>query len=110
MASTRIHPRTARNSAALTSVPVPTREPIPYPSDTEDRLCSVAGSIRSAARSLEHLPEDLMAEHGDLLDVLHLLQVIEKEVNSINYSAVELQGVRALADRARRIVEEVAHA
>jgi hypothetical protein len=73
------------------SAATPTRDSISYPPDTADRLGSVAGSIRVAAKLLEHQPDDVM--DGDLLDVLHLLQVIEKEVRAINHSAVELQGV-----------------
>lgn len=76
--------KTRRKSPAVPSVSA-------YQPDTEDRLCSVAGSILGAVSLLENLPDDLM--HGDLLNVLHLLQVIEKEVRAINYSAVELQEV-----------------
>lgn len=77
------------------SAPVPSGRPSSsYPPDTADRLGSVAGSIRSAARLLEHQPDEIM-DHadGELVDVLHLLQVIEKEVRAINHSAVELQEV-----------------
>jgi len=64
---------------------------ISYPPDTGDRLGSVAGSIRVAAKLLEYQPDDVM--DGGLVDVLHLLQVIEKEVRAINHSAVELREV-----------------
>ena len=66
--------------------------PISYPHDTEDRLCSVAGSIRNAAKLLEHLPDEIMDhDHGYLVDVLHQFQVIEREVRAINSGAAELQ-------------------
>jgi hypothetical protein len=79
---------TSHRSARTLPAAVPTRDPISYPSNTEDRLCSVAGSIRIAAKLLEDQPDDVM--DGGLVDVLHLLQVIEKEVRAINHSAVEL--------------------
>jgi hypothetical protein len=77
--------RNISKKSAATSI----HDPISYPADTADRLGSVAGSIRVAAKLLEHQPDDVM--DADLLGVLHLLQVIEKEVRAINHSAVELQ-------------------
>jgi hypothetical protein len=82
-------PKNRANLAAVPSVSKPA--PIAYPPDTEDRLCSVAGSILGAVSLIEHLPDGLL--HGDLLNVLHMLQLIEKEVRAINHSAVELQEV-----------------
>ncbi len=68
---------------------MPTNRAALYPPDTEDRLGSVAGSIRIAAKVLEDQPDDVM-DRG-LVDVLHLLQVIEKEVRAINHGSVKLQ-------------------
>jgi hypothetical protein len=68
--------------------------PIPYPHNTEDRLCDVAGSIRAARELIEHLPEEMVDYGGGrLVSVLQMLQIIEREVRAIGHGAIELKGV-----------------
>jgi nucleoside-diphosphate-sugar epimerase len=65
--------------------------PIPYPHDTGDRLCDVAGSIRGARELIEHLPEEIVDYGGGrLVSVLQMLQMIEREVRAIEHGAIEL--------------------
>jgi hypothetical protein len=88
----RIEARKMRTQAAQAIATPASPAPISYPPDTEDRLCDVAGSVRSAANLLEHLPFEIMErDDGYLVNVIHQLQIIEREVRAIVHSAVELQ-------------------